>query len=63
VALIVRDYHITIKKDEAGYYIATCSSFNGCCSYGVTLEEALENIEECIELCQEELEEQEERLG
>ncbi len=61
MALIVEDYHITIKKDETGHYIATCSSLKGCCSYGATLEEALENIEECIKLCQEELEEQEER--
>ncbi len=57
MASIVEDYHITIKKDEAGYYIATCSNFKGCHSYGLTLEEALENIEECIKLCQEELEE------
>ncbi len=57
----MEEYHITIKKDEAGYYIATCSDFTGCCSYGLTLEEALENIEECIKLCQEELEEREGR--
>ncbi len=61
MASIVEDYHIIIKKDEAGYYIATCSNFKGCCSYGLTLEEALENIEECIQLCQEELEETEKR--
>ncbi len=63
MASVVKDYHITIKKDEAGYYIATCLNFKGCCSYGLTLEEAFENIEECIQLCQEELEEKEERLS
>jgi len=55
----VKDCQIVIKKDEAGSYIATCPTLKGCHTYGATLEEALDNIEECIELCQEELEETE----
>ena len=30
----------------------------GCHSYGTTLEEALDNIKECIQLCEQELEEE-----
>ena len=55
----MKDCQIVIKKDEAGYYIATCPTLKGCHTYGATLEEALDNIEECIQLCQEELEETE----
>ncbi|MEI7826717.1 MAG: type II toxin-antitoxin system HicB family antitoxin [Euryarchaeota archaeon] len=47
---------IVIRKDDADCFIATCPSLKGGHSYGATLEEALENIKECIALCQEELE-------
>jgi predicted RNase H-like HicB family nuclease len=53
----VDECQIIIRKDNAGYFIATCPSLKGCHSYGATLEEALDNIKECILLCQEELEE------
>jgi predicted RNase H-like HicB family nuclease len=53
----VEERQIVIRKDDAGYFIASCPSLKGCHSYGVTLEEALDNIKECIQLCQEELEE------
>ena len=40
--------------DEDGYYIVSCPIFKGCHTYGETIEEALENIKEVIEMCLEE---------
>ncbi len=45
---------IIIEMDEDGYYIVSCPLFRGCHSYGETIDEALENIEEVIEMCLEE---------
>ncbi len=42
---------IIIEMDEEGYYIVTCPVFKGCHSYGSTIEDALKNIKEAIELC------------
>jgi predicted RNase H-like HicB family nuclease len=54
---IVEERKVVIRKND-GYFIATCPSLKGCQSYGVTLEEARDNIKECIQLCEEELEEE-----
>jgi predicted RNase H-like HicB family nuclease len=53
----VGDRQIVIRKDEGGYFIASCPSLKGCHSYGNTIEEALDNIKECIQLCEDELKE------
>jgi len=45
---------IIIEMDEDGYYIVSCPLFKGCHSYGETIDEALENIREVIEMCLEE---------
>ncbi len=45
---------IIIEQDEDGYYIVSCPVFKGCHSYGKTIEEALRNIKEVIEMCLEE---------
>ena len=45
---------IIIEIDEDGYYIVTCPSFKGCHSYGETIDKALDNIREVIEICLEE---------
>ncbi len=42
---------LVIEEDEDGIYIISCPSFNGCHSYGKTIEEALINIREAIDLC------------
>ena len=44
---------IIIEIDE-GYYIVSCPVFKGCHSYGETVDEAMENIKEVIEMCLEE---------
>jgi len=54
----VEDRQVVIRKDDEGCFIATCPSLKGCQSYGATLEEALENVKECIQLCEEEIEEE-----
>jgi predicted RNase H-like HicB family nuclease len=45
-----------IEIDEDGYFIVSCPVFKGCHTYGKTIDEALENIKEVIELCLEEQE-------
>jgi predicted RNase H-like HicB family nuclease len=39
--------------------IVSCPNFKGCHSYGYTIEEAMDNIQEAIELCMEETNEEE----
>jgi len=45
---------LIIEQDEDGYYIVSCPSFKECHSYDKTIQEALDNIEEVIEMCIEE---------
>ncbi len=45
---------IIIEQDEDRYYIVSCPLFKGCHSYGETIDEALENIKEVIDICLEE---------
>ncbi len=47
---------IIIEIDEDGYYIVTCPIFKGCHSYGETIDEAMANISEVIDMCLEETE-------
>ncbi len=47
-------FPIMIEIDENGYFIVSCPTFKGCHSYGETIDEALENIKEVIEMCLEE---------
>ncbi len=49
-------FPIMIEIDEDGYFIVSCPVFKGCHTYGETIDEALENIKEVIELCLEEQE-------
>jgi len=52
-------FPVIIEVDEDGFYIVSCPIFKGCHSYGKTIEEALKNIKEAIELCMEEVKEEE----
>jgi predicted RNase H-like HicB family nuclease len=47
-------FPVIVEMDEDGYYIVSCPLFKGCHTYGKTIEEALENIKEVIEMCLEE---------
>ncbi|MCS6954434.1 MAG: type II toxin-antitoxin system HicB family antitoxin [Bryobacteraceae bacterium] len=46
---MARKASVVIEKDEHGYY-AWCPELKGCQSQGASLEEALANIREAIEL-------------
>ena len=45
---------ILVEQDEDNFYIVSCSVFKGCHSYGSTIDEALNNIKEVIDMCIEE---------
>lgn len=45
---------ILVEQDEDNFYIVSCPVFKGCHSYGSTIDEALENIKEVIDMCVEE---------
>jgi len=55
----VRQLPIIIEKDEDGFYVVECPIFSGCYSQGKTIDEALKNIREVIDLCLEEKENRE----
>ena len=56
VDLLMEKLHfpILIEIDEDGLYIVSCPIFKGCHSWGETIDEAMENIREVIEICLEE---------
>lgn len=45
---------ILIEQDEDNFYIVSCPVYKGCHSYGATIDEALSNIKEVIDMCIEE---------
>jgi predicted RNase H-like HicB family nuclease len=55
---MARKANVIIEKDENGFY-AWCPELTGCQSQGDSLEEAICNIKEAIELCLETLPESE----
>ena len=42
---------IIIEKDEDGFYVVECPLFSGCYSQGKTLDEAVKNIKEVVDIC------------
>ncbi len=51
-----RHFPVLVEQDIDGVFIVSCPLFQGCRSYGKTIDEALCNIQEVIELCLEEQE-------
>jgi antitoxin HicB len=51
----VYDFKVLLEPDETGGYVISCPALPGCYSQGDTVEEALGNIKEAIELCMEDL--------
>lgn len=51
-----KQFPVFVEKDENGFYVVECPLFRGCYSQGKTLDEALKNIHEVIELYLEEKE-------
>ena len=50
---------VLVEKDEDGFFVVECPLLQGCYTQGKTIDEALKNIREVIELC---LEEQKEEI-
>lgn len=48
--LRIYEFPVVVEKDEAGYFFAYAPSLQGCYTQGRSLEEALKNIKEAIEL-------------
>lgn len=53
--MAVLDFKVLLEPDETGGYVVICPSLQGCYSQGETIEEALANIREAIQLCLDEL--------
>jgi predicted RNase H-like HicB family nuclease len=52
----VRNFKVVLEEDsEAGGYVVRCPELQGCYSQGETVDEALENIRETIQLCIEDM--------
>ncbi len=47
-------FPVLVQSDVTGGYWVSCPFFEGCYSQGNTIDEALKNIRESIELCLEE---------
>ena len=45
---------ILVEQDEDNMFIVSCPIFRGCHSYGKSIDEALENIKQVVEICIEE---------
>ncbi|MFH2014052.1 MAG: type II toxin-antitoxin system HicB family antitoxin [Patescibacteria group bacterium] len=54
-----KQFPVVVEKDEDNFYVVECPVFKGCYSQGKTLDEALKNIKEVINLCLEEKENRE----
>ena len=55
--MTTRDFKVFLEPDpEYRGYVVVCPSIPGCYSQGRTVDEALANIREAIELCLEEME-------
>ena len=44
-------FTVIVERDEDGFYVAEVPDLKGCYTQGETLEEALKNIREVIEMC------------
>jgi len=56
------DYKVLLEPAPEGGYVVYCPSLPGCYSQGDTVEEALSNIKEAIQLCLEDMREAGEEL-
>ena len=54
-----KHYPVVIEQDKDGVFIIECPTFEGCRSYGKTMDEALSNIREAIQVCIDEIDKDE----
>ena len=53
----ILNFKVIVQQDEDGWFVANAPAIPGCHTQGKTYEEAVKNIEEAIDLCLEEAEE------
>lgn len=46
-----KHFPVIIEQDKDGVYIVSCPIIRGCHSYGHTVDEAVDNIIEAIQVC------------
>lgn len=46
-----KTFPVFVERDEDGIYVVECPLFRGCFTQGKTLDMAIRNIKEVIELC------------
>lgn len=51
----IYDFKVMLEPDETGGYVAVCPALAGCYSQGETVEQAMANIKEAVELCLEDM--------
>lgn len=56
------DYKVLLQPDPDGGYVVFCPVLPGCYSQGDSIQEALLNIKEAIELCIEDMKEHHEAI-
>ena len=49
---------VLVEVDEDGKYVAWCPALQGCYTQGDTFEEAIDNVQDVVGLCLEELREE-----
>ena len=49
------DFKVVLEPDPNGGYVISCPTLPGCYSQGDTLDEAMDNIREAIQLCLEDM--------
>ncbi len=49
----MKTYHlpVVVETDEDGIFIVSCPVYKGCHSYGNTIDEALDNLKEVVQIC------------
>jgi antitoxin HicB len=61
--MVTRDFKVLLERDEEyDGYVVVCPSLPGCYSQGHTVEQALANIREAIELVLEDMQESGEKV-
>ena len=56
------DFKVILEPEADGGFVAVCPAIPGCYSQGDTLESAMKNIKEAIELCIEDMKKHNEKL-
>ena len=45
---------VLVELDENGVFIVSCPLYKGCHTYGKTIDEAMSNLKEVVQICNEE---------